>query len=183
MTRAAESAAVAGIVLAGGQSRRMGRDKASVSFAGRTLLEIAEDSLRQAGCASVYVSGRPERPNGIADRETGQGPAHAMIDAIEFLGGRYCGALFLPVDMPLLEPSDLAPLFSGETGTCRAWERHPLPLFVPLSLSLPARESVRSVKSLLAALPTTWLAVEDSQADRFANLNTEAELTAALKMR
>jgi molybdopterin-guanine dinucleotide biosynthesis protein A len=48
---------------------------------------------------------------------------------------------------------------------------------------LPARESVRSVKSLLAALPTTWLAVEDSQADRFANLNTEAELTAALKMR
>ncbi|WP_420430758.1 molybdenum cofactor guanylyltransferase [Hyphobacterium sp.] len=183
MTRATKTRAIAGVVLAGGQSRRMGRDKADVMFEGRKLLDLAEDNLRQAGCASVYVSGRPERTNGIADKDTDQGPAHAMIDAIEFLGDRYGGALFLPVDMPLLQSFDLQPLISGDTNTCRAWVRHPLPAFIPVSAVLPARDTVRSVKSLLAALPTDWLVVEDGEADRFANINTPAELTAALKMR
>ena len=46
----------AGFVLAGGESRRMGEDKALVPFAGRTLVEQAIQILRDAGLA-VWIAG------------------------------------------------------------------------------------------------------------------------------
>jgi molybdopterin-guanine dinucleotide biosynthesis protein A len=183
MTRAASTRPIAGVILAGGQSRRMGTDKAELEFRGRRLLDLAGDLLSEAGCDSVYVSGRPGLDNAIPDTTSGQGPAHAMLDCLEALGDRIAGILFLPVDMPLLKPADLAPLLDGDPETARAWADHPLPAYVPAAVSRLARDQVRSVRSFLAALPIDWQPLEPGQAARFANLNTQADLTAARKMR
>lgn len=183
MTRLAEDRRIAGIILAGGKSRRMGTDKAALDFGGSRLIDIARSLLDEAGCGPVFVSGRPQEENAIPDSRSGSGPAQAMLDCLEFLGGDYDGALFLPVDMPLLQAGDLAALLSGQSGHCQAWESHPLPVFIPAGLSLPPRDEVHSIRSLLAALPVEWLPVPDDRQVRFANLNSVEELTAALKMR
>lgn len=182
MTRPAEDRRIAGIILAGGQSRRMGTDKAALDFGGSRLIDIARSLLDEAGCGPVFVSGRPEEDNAIPDSQSGSGPAQAMLDCLEFLGGDFDGTLFLPVDMPLLRAADLAALLSGQDEHCRAWENHPLPVFIPAKLSLPPRDKVHSIRSLLAALPVRWLALPDDRQARFANLNTAEELTTALKM-
>jgi molybdopterin-guanine dinucleotide biosynthesis protein A len=52
-------AEAAGLVVAGGQSRRMGRDKAVLPWAGSTLLDVALERLR-ACCAPVGILCGPE---------------------------------------------------------------------------------------------------------------------------
>src|SRR6266571_3257833 len=54
-----------GLVLAGGRSERMGRDKAMVLVAGRTLLERAVDAIRDAGGVPL-VLGAPREAAGLA---------------------------------------------------------------------------------------------------------------------
>jgi CTP:molybdopterin cytidylyltransferase MocA len=56
-----------GVVLAGGLSSRMGRDKALLLWQGRPLIERQIAVLHEAGVDSVHISG--ERPDyqGVAD--------------------------------------------------------------------------------------------------------------------
>ncbi|HAO80839.1 MAG TPA: hypothetical protein DCQ92_18090 [Verrucomicrobia subdivision 3 bacterium] len=46
------------IILAGGQSRRMGRDKAWLEVAGRPLVAVAGEKIRRAGIGEIFISGR-----------------------------------------------------------------------------------------------------------------------------
>jgi molybdenum cofactor cytidylyltransferase len=46
---------MAGLILAAGESRRMGRDKALLAYHGRTFLETIIDNLRAAGIEKVTV--------------------------------------------------------------------------------------------------------------------------------
>lgn len=51
---------LSGLILAGGRSSRMGRDKAALTLPdGRTLLQRQADVLRAAGVGSLFVSVRP----------------------------------------------------------------------------------------------------------------------------
>lgn len=112
MTQACAGGEVtAGFVLAGGQSRRMGRDKSLVEFAGETLIERALKILRQAGldagCAVRIAGGRAELENFapvVGDAEPGRGPLGGICAALAASEGRR--AVFVPVDLPLL-PSSL----------------------------------------------------------------------------
>jgi molybdopterin-guanine dinucleotide biosynthesis protein A len=70
-----------GLVLAGGRSTRMGRDKATLPLIGRTLLARAVDTIRRAGGTAVILG--PPRPEG--DRagarlldDGGEGPLEAL---------------------------------------------------------------------------------------------------------
>lgn len=93
----------AGFVLAGGQSSRMGEDKATAPFAGQNLVERALGILREAGLpaavagarSSLVVSGQV-----IADREPGLGPLSGICAALASNPAPW--AVFLPVDLPLL---------------------------------------------------------------------------------
>ncbi len=161
----------------------MGADKVELEFDGRRLIDIARSLSSKAGCDAVFVSGRPQAENAIPDSQSGSGPAQAMLDCLDFLGSAFEGALFLPVDMPLLQAADLTELLAGQSGHCRAWENHPLPVYMPAGLSLPPRDKVHSIRSLLAALPVQWRDLPEDRLARFANLNTAEELTAALKLR
>lgn len=78
-----------GAVLAGGRSRRMGRDKAFVRHGDRTLAGIARGALLDAGACEVFsVGGDLERLEelgftAIPDDDAGQGPLGGLLTALE----------------------------------------------------------------------------------------------------
>ncbi len=97
-------------MLAGGQSSRMGRDKALLEFAGKPLVAHALDIFHEAGI-SVKIAGvaSPSRASLeafapiIEDASPGLGPLSGICAALSIISVRY--AVFLPVDLPLLPAS------------------------------------------------------------------------------
>ena len=92
-------------VLAGGQSRRMGRDKAMLLFHGETLLAHACRITEGFGdrLLSVDRPGRYPLPTGmreVPDAHPGGGAMVGLLSALEAC--RYDRLVLLAVDMPLL---------------------------------------------------------------------------------
>ncbi|WP_300531103.1 molybdenum cofactor guanylyltransferase [Maricaulis sp.] len=162
-----------GLILAGGQSRRMGRDKAALDWRGQSLLERARTCLQAAGCSTVHVLG----PDGsLPDRRTGCGPAHALYDAMNTLNTKRA-FLALPVDMPRLEPSDLTALVGAQRA--RAYRDHPLPAFFPARLHSKFEPPEHfSMRMLLEAYEVDWIDTDPSRTDHFANINTPEDFAA-----
>jgi len=121
-----------GIILAGGASRRMGRDKAGLALLGKTFLQRQVEKLRALGIRDVMISG----PDGMAvpgarvipDVLPGRGPLgglHACLQA-----ARCPRCLVLSVDVPLVPVSGLAHLCrahrSGVTVLRHGEKREPL---------------------------------------------------------
>ena len=80
---------LAGAVLAGGASRRMGTDKALIRVGGVTMVERAVAALEAAGARRTIVVGGADaalRKLGlgfVADRRPGEGPLAGIITALE----------------------------------------------------------------------------------------------------
>ena len=110
--------AIAGLVLAGGRSSRMGRDKALLTLAGETLLARNCRQLQQAGCARVFISGEHragaaidnDSIRAIPDLTADQGPVGGILSVMEQLQGNYDWLLIIAVDMPRLTAEELRPL-------------------------------------------------------------------------
>lgn len=117
---------LAGIVLCGGKSRRMGVDKAGLMFEGRTWLEVATDTLTAAGAAHILYSGRPDLPGGLADPVADSGPAGGVLAALTQVGAEVDQVLCVPVDMPELSPDTLR-LLAAHKGIGACFEGQPLP--------------------------------------------------------
>ena len=97
---------VAGVVLAGGASRRMGGvDKAMLVVEGVTLLDRVLSAATPV-CDRLIVVG-PERPTGVAgvmfasEAEPGGGPVPAILAGLQVAPG-YDVVLVLATDLPLL---------------------------------------------------------------------------------
>lgn len=109
-----------GFVLAGGESRRMGRDKALLPFCGRPLVQNALGILREAGLEPRIAGARTaleEFAPVVADAEPGLGPLGGVCAALEASGAER--TVFLPVDLPLLPASLVAfLLFRAEITGC-----------------------------------------------------------------
>lgn len=91
-----------GAVLAGGQSSRMGRDKALMEVEGMTLLDRAIELLRPH-CREVLVIGDPGKytpahATVIADGVPGLGPLGGLVTALG--RARYVRLLVLACDLP-----------------------------------------------------------------------------------
>jgi molybdenum cofactor guanylyltransferase len=98
-------------ILAGGRSSRMGRDKAMLLLAGRTLLARAVATARTVATEVVLLGDRPDlqgADRAIPDLHPGCGPVGGMETALRDLACRPDDspqaewACFLPVDMPFL---------------------------------------------------------------------------------
>lgn len=107
------------VVLAGGQSSRMGRDKAFLPFEGQTLLDHQIATLRASGAGEILISGRPDSNYAdfgltvVLDETPGQGPLGGWIAAARRAsGGRL---LVLAVDLPFMTGKFLRRLV-GESG-------------------------------------------------------------------
>lgn len=104
MTKPGAQPDAVGFVLAGGQSSRMGREKALLPWQGRTLVENALAILREAGLpaaiAGARASGLAAFAPVVPDAEPGLGPLAGLCAALASAPAHW--AVFLPVDVPLL---------------------------------------------------------------------------------
>lgn len=109
-----ETDAVLGLVLAGGKSTRLGRDKAVEIVGGRPLLAAVVELVAGA-VGDVAVSGRDPAPLGIrvpwlADAVPGLGPAGGILTALEAYGRP---VLTVSCDLPFLNRRTLADLLAA----------------------------------------------------------------------
>ncbi|MFZ8200166.1 molybdenum cofactor guanylyltransferase [Alteromonas portus] len=163
-----------GLVLAGGQSRRMGQDKALMRYKGRTLIDTACLLLQAAGCEEVLIS--RNEPGFLNDIIEDAGPlsgVHAVLDALSksvIHNGNRCELLVLPVDMPQMTPELLAMLVSlgrKSEGACYVEHRF-LPFYLPVkqdTKALLARYLVEQSKRRVVGFLEILDAVSLKEAD------------------
>ncbi|HID11343.1 MAG TPA: molybdenum cofactor guanylyltransferase [Candidatus Latescibacteria bacterium] len=172
-----------GIVLAGGRSSRMGRDKAGIVLGGRTFMERAIDALRPL-CAEVWVVGRDGGKGEVRflrDELPGLGPIGGLYTGLRALGdGR---AIFAACDMPFLEPEVLKQLlgYHAEAVVFRLGGRvQPLPgvynarLVERILGQVEAGE--RSLMALLRASFTAYVELSPSEARVLLDVDTPDDL-------
>ncbi len=148
---------IAGIVLAGGKSSRMGRNKALLPYKGQPLIDHMTALLHDAGLQDVFISGDLPNYPCIYDEIPAAGPVEGIRSVLRHKPG-YQGYLFVPVDMPLLTPQILRLLLAQEEGGY--FINAPLPAYlVPPFMSCDST----SVQGFLDAqgiypadLPATW---------------------------
>lgn len=173
---------IAGIVLAGGQSLRMGEDKAQLTIDQHTLLSRAVKLLQQSGFDDCFVSGNYEGFNCIIDQHQALGPLAGLAACVAKLLGHYDALFIIPVDMPLLIEKDchyLLQHFTGEQGIY--YEDATFPMILPLNQALfdylamaiaSTNKKDRSLYRLLKTLDIKAINKKQSDAFRFENTNT-----------
>jgi molybdopterin-guanine dinucleotide biosynthesis protein A len=188
-------APLAALVLAGGQSRRMQRDKAGLEFGGETQLARAM-RLVAGVSARAFVSVRPDQRDDperrrhpqIVDRLADVGPVAGILAAQQALPDH--AWLVVAVDLPLLDARTLAQLVAARDPSalasayrsrhdglpeplCAIWEpasQAPLAAFVAAGKSCPRKFLLSHGAHL----------VELASADALANVNTPSDYAAAL---
>ncbi|KZC36406.1 MULTISPECIES: molybdenum cofactor guanylyltransferase [Rhodanobacter] len=183
VTRTVEPApAFGGVVLAGGQSSRMGTDKAALPWRGRPLLQHMRGLLEQAGAQRVLTCGPDPEVQGLPDRQPGLGPVGGLLTLAQAQSdGIY---LILPVDMPRLTSGLLRRLLGAlaeaEEISCAMFAGHVLPLCLRLDETTRAAIAavagqvprMRSLRALHAQLQGAELAVDDDERRCLVNCNT-----------
>jgi molybdopterin-guanine dinucleotide biosynthesis protein A len=103
---------VGGIVLCGGQSKRMGRPKAWLPFAGEIMLARVVRLLRETVEPVVVVAAPdqkvPPLPPGVAvvrDDEKGRGPLQGLAAGLRAMKDRAEAAYLSSCDVPFLRPA------------------------------------------------------------------------------
>ena len=115
MNRASSAAPIHGLILAGGSSKRMHRDKAALQYQGQSQLERAYD-LANRHVSSVFVSVRasqtadPTRAQHpmIIDSVAGEGPMVGIRSALAAFPG--VAWLVLACDLPYLSDAAISQL-------------------------------------------------------------------------
>lgn len=116
-------ATIAGLVMAGGQSKRMGRDKALLAFGTSTLLDLACGKI---GSLTNYwhVSCAKGRPRSgypcLEDDLENCGPLAGILKALQNAAEHdYTGLLVLACDVPLMRIDLLAALIAAHLSAPR----------------------------------------------------------------
>ncbi len=112
---------ITGIVLAGGKSSRMGREKGLVMFRGRPFIQYGIDLLSRYAGQILISSGNPDYlPFGlelVPDSITGQGPAAGLAASLK--QSKTSWNLVVACDLPFLEPELIDGLLE-RTSDCQA---------------------------------------------------------------
>ena len=127
MTENSEKQAIAGLVLAGGRSERMGTDKGSLSYGKSMRPQVLEafELLREL-CGQAWISVNSSQAGQspydtlptITDTRPDQGPAAGLLSAYEFKPAT--AWLILAVDMPRVSRGLLNNLISSRNTNCIA---------------------------------------------------------------
>ena len=172
------SAAFTGVVLAGGRSSRMGRDKAGLVLDGRTLLDRAIDVLHVAGAERVIVAGGDRAT--VVDGVAGQGPVGGIASVLAT--GIEGAVLVMPVDMPALDAASLRQLvdaLADAPAACFAGHRLPWAaradarLREAVAAALASRPGGPSMRELHRAV--AGIELESADAGTLRNVNTPAD--------
>lgn len=133
------------VLLAGGKSQRMGRDKATIEFRGEPLWKRQLDLLRRLSPHQIFVSTRarpawlPDDVELVLDDPPSRGPLSGLTKALTAM--RTTHLLALAVDMPFITVEQLEKLPELATE-----KRGVVPLNAeraePLAALYPARAAV-----------------------------------------
>lgn len=163
-------ARIAGIVLAGGRSSRMGTNKALLAYKNVPLVEYMSHLLRQAGLTDIYISGAVPGYACIDDAVRHDGPAQAMHNLLTRFVDDYKRLLFVPVDMPLIQVKALDDLMAHDGSVY--YEGYPL----PACLSAGRVEGeCHSVRDLLAAKKARSIELPSVYGRTMSNINTKKD--------
>lgn len=181
-----------GVVLAGGQSSRMGRDKALIEIDGMTLLDRAIELLRPH-TREILVMGDPAKyapahATVIPDEQPGLGPLGGITTALA--RARYVRLLVVACDMPNLNDRLLGhlkieldkgfdvvvPKYDDKIEPlAAAYHRHAIETFQAC-----LKENVLKMSEAIARVNTSFLPVEPGSnswpAGLFHNLNALTDL-------
>ncbi len=170
-----------GVVLSGGKSSRMGKDKSLLTRNNEDMLSFSTQQLHNAGASEVVVSGQQ---HGIADTIENVGPMGGIFTIIEKYQPQ--ALLILPVDLPLIDDETLRQLKRvGELSNQACfYQDNFLPLYLPINAHVEQffRQSFSqltldvkgakgpSIKALLKQIPSKALMAKNKQ--RLFNANT-----------
>ena len=181
----------AGIILAGGKSSRMGRDKASLKLKGETLLQRGQRLLSEAGCNPIVVSG--QNVGGVSDIYQERGPLgglHAGLQTLLYqhpISTKPLRVLVTPVDMPKLTVCALKRLLDVDSDNPVYYQHCALPCVLSLTPDLlryienclVGHDGDRSIKRLLQSFDAK--PVQTDKVEQLVNTNTPAQWHDALK--
>ena len=177
-------------VLAGGQSSRMGRDKAALPFRGTTLLEYQVRKLCLLGIEDVMISGSSLPVSGarfVPDVYPGHGPLSGIHACLA--SAKHDSVLFLSVDTPLIPIKALLALLDAHTSEvtllCHSGQTEPLLGVYDRTLAdlcVPILQSDRTkVWRLLNQANVRRVMFEEDGA-AFLNCNTPEDYDVIMKM-
>src|SRR6267143_1712996 len=102
---------ISAVLLAGGESQRMGKDKATVLFRGKLLWELQLDLLRKLEPEEILVSARTDPPwrrddvQLVTDDPPSRGPLSGLAASLAQM--RSAHLLALAIDMPFMSETYL----------------------------------------------------------------------------
>ncbi len=193
---------VAGIVLCGGQSKRMGQPKAWLPFAGELMLPHVVRLLSEVVHPIVVVAapdqGVPPLPSEVSivrDEEKGRGPLQGLLAGLTALDGHADAAYLSSCDVPFLRPAFVHRLIQllGDHQICvpHVGEyHHPLAAVYRLEVAETVRRLLTDDRLrpffLFQEVPTRVVETEeladvDPTFQTLRNLNTPEDYEAALR--
>lgn len=160
------------IVLAGGQSSRMGQDKALLVWNGTRAIDRVVYLARSLGSSQILVSGRDYGLPFVADPEPDGGPAAGVIATAAAIQD-VTRLLVLAVDAPTLTPHDLQPLLASHSPGA-VFDTQPLPMLVDRKFLLGCRGR-RSLRQIVDTCGLAHLPLPVGMRSRVRGANTPAE--------
>jgi len=191
---------VSGVILAGGESRRLGQNKALLRIGGRTLIERVVEAIAPLTAEVIVVVASPEQAAAlplppsvrvVSDRHPGCGSLGGIFSGLA--ASREPWILAMACDMPFLNPTLLRHLMTARRGVDAVvpyLEGQPQPLHALYRKTCLAHIESRlragqlKIASLFAAVRVRY--VDEATIDRidpghrsFFNINTPADLEEA----
>lgn len=182
------------VLLAGGESRRMGRDKATLLLRGKPLWEHQLQLLRELRPGKIFVSARTDpswRPNDcefIPDAPPSRGPLSGLAATMARIVSEHL--LALAVDMPFMTADHLRSLYKltvpGRGVVPMIGDRaEPLAAIYPMEIAVDLAAALASNDFSLQALTRRLVAskrlypvlIESAEVKFFRNLNEPLELS------
>ncbi len=174
-----------GVLLAGGQSSRMGQDKASLTIADTTLLEFMRAKLQQAGIDEIVIC--RNAPGYLNDSIPQLGPLGALYTLSRHYPERR--ALIIPVDMPLLRVASLKAFaaVTADSPLPASPKQQMFPLYLAFTPAVNAALTRRvnkaedlSIAAFLRESDGRQLSDVEYSDDEFLNANTPQQWQAIL---
>ena len=204
MSRRGQSdSGVTAVILAGGMSRRLGRNKALEPFQGEPLIQRVIARMRQVGESLIVVVNDPERaaeldlPEDVTtavDRYPGMGSLGGILTGLVTAPTEW--STFCACDMPFLNPQLYQLLLSlrdGYDAVVPVVDGRPEPTHAVYSLACvePIRERIIAKDLKISSffgevrvclVPEEQIRRSDPELLSFFNVNTQEDLTTALSI-